>query len=278
MSAKSWCYTLNNYNEDEWACLMNLECNYHVIGREMGEKNNTPHLQGYITFTKNKRISALKKLNKRIHWEIAKSREEAINYCMKEDPSPFIADNRNQGHRTDLDDIATMLNNGKSVTEVARSHPGSFIRYHKGIERYAQLVQVQSERADYTLESCCDNIGLPPCEDNVAVILGPSGCGKTQYALAHFDNPLQVSHMDDLLDFKPEEHDGIVFDDMDFHHLPRTAQIHITDWDNKRSIHCRYRTAQIPKHTRKIFTCNEYPFTYDDAIRRRIIVTEVTER
>jgi len=107
------------------------------------------------------------------------------------------------------------------------------------------------------------------------VVVGDSGIGKTQYALSHFETPLLVSHMDDLRDFKADEHDGIVFDDMNFHHCPRTAQIHLTDKDQTRSIHCRYATASIPKNTRKIFTCNEngFPFIEDEAIRRRINIS-----
>lgn len=63
--------------------------------------------------------------------------------------------------------------------------------------------------------------------------------------------------MDDLIHFESGEYDGIIFDDMDFRHLPRVAQIHILDTDDRRSIHCRYTCANIPAGTRKIFTTNE---------------------
>jgi len=107
------------------------------------------------------------------------------------------------------------------------------------------------------------------------VLIGPSNIGKTQFAKAHFKNPLFVSHMDRLRDYEPGVHDGIIFDDMDFKHLPRTAQIHITDWDEERDIHARYGCAKIPANTQKIFTCNNMCVDdSDEAIRRRInIVT-----
>lgn len=111
---------------------------------------------------------------------------------------------------------------------------------------------------------------------NSVVLIGRSNIGKTQFAKAHFMNPLFVSHMDKLREFDAAVHDGIIFDDMDFKHLPRTAQIHLTDWDEDRDIHARYGCAKIPANTRKIFTCNTMCVDhYDEAIARRIKIVEL---
>lgn len=276
MSKKSWLYTLNNWTDVEFCSVKNWECNYHVVGCEVGEKG-TPHLQGCITFSKPCRIKSLKKLNERIHWEAVNNIDMARNYCTK-GKDVFIRDNRKQGERSDLILLANKLSSGITVTEVAKEFPSDFIRYHRGIERFAELVQYRFESANYTLEECCKYVELSPLENYTNVIIGKPNCGKTQFALAHFIRPLFVSHMDDLLEFKPEVHTGIVFDDMDFRHMPRTAQIHLTDYENSRSIHCRYRCCKIPRHTCKIFTCNVYPFDEDEAIGRRVTVTEVTKR
>lgn len=276
MSKKSWLYTLNNWTDEEFISVKNYECNYHVVGQEVGEKG-TPHLQGCITFGKPCRIISLKKLNNRIHWEAVNNIDMARNYCTKGE-NVFIKDNRKQGERSDLILLANKLSKGESVTEVAKEFPSDFIRYHRGIERFAELVQDKIEKAEYTLEQCCEYVELSPLENYTNVVIGPPNCGKTQYALAHFKKPLLVSHQDDLLDFKPEYHTGIVFDDMDFKHWSRNSQIHLVDYNNSRSIHCRYRCAKIPKHTCKIFTCNYYPFDEDEAIGRRVTVTEVTKR
>ena len=108
----------------------------------------------------------------------------------------------------------------------------------------------------------------------VLFLSGPSGCGKTQWAVHQFRNPLVVSHMDTLRQFRRGYHDGIVFDDMSFAHLPRESVIHLVDWDEDREIHCRYRCADIPRQTKKIFTTNMrfdqcFPFDESGAIRRR---------
>lgn len=120
---------------------------------------------------------------------------------------------------------------------------------------------------------------LPLQNIKSTLLIGESGIGKTQYALwsKHFTSPLVVSHMDQLREFDPTIHDGIIFDDMDFKHLPREAQIHLLDWDVDRAIHARYNVATIPAHTKKIFTANKFPFNRDDkAIDRRLTVVELS--
>lgn len=103
------------------------------------------------------------------------------------------------------------------------------------------------------------------------VLIGPSGCGKSTWAKRVAPKPaLFVSHVDDLRKFNVDVHKSIIFDDMDFNHWPRTAQIHLVDQHDVRSINVRYGTVTIPAGTPKIFTSNLPPFTMDPAIDRRI--------
>lgn len=113
--------------------------------------------------------------------------------------------------------------------------------------------------------------------DRVLIMKGPSGCGKTTWAQLNAPKPaLFVSHIDTLKRFKPDLHKSIIFDDVDFTHYPRTAQIHIADFDNARAIHVRYGVIEIPAGIYKIFTCNTDPLTLtDEAIRRRVRVLNV---
>lgn len=79
-----WCFTLNNYTEDEYKALQDQKTKYIIIGKEKGE-NGTPHLQGYIQFPCGKRLSALKKVSPRAHWEEAKGNpEQNFTYCSKD--------------------------------------------------------------------------------------------------------------------------------------------------------------------------------------------------
>lgn len=108
------------------------------------------------------------------------------------------------------------------------------------------------------------------------VLVGPSGCGKTTWAKRVAPKPaLFVSHVDHLRNFRAGEHKSIIFDDCDFKHIPRTAQIHLVDQHDDRQIHVRYGIANIPAHTTKIFTANSFPFIFDPAIERRIKLVEL---
>lgn len=85
--ARKWCFTFNNYSEAEYNDLkesLTQQTQYFIIGKETG-KEGTPHLQGYIEFKHPRRLSTLKELNKKIHWEITKgSKEKNIIYCSKD--------------------------------------------------------------------------------------------------------------------------------------------------------------------------------------------------
>lgn len=89
--SKRWCFTLNNYDETELVSLRQSlsqkEIRYAIFGKEVGD-SGTPHLQGYLSSTKAKRLSGVKKLvGDRAHVEVAKGDErQNRSYCSKSDP------------------------------------------------------------------------------------------------------------------------------------------------------------------------------------------------
>lgn len=103
------------------------------------------------------------------------------------------------------------------------------------------------------------------------LIVGEAGIGKTTWAKKTIPKPcLFVTHIDDLRKFKVGYHVSILFDDVCVTHFPETAQIHLVDYENPRSVHVRYGTARIPAGIRKIFTCNSIPVSVSHpAISRR---------
>lgn len=82
--SRAWCYTINNYTEEDRDGLRALECVYNIFGYERGEKG-TPHLQGYVHLKNAKTLSAVKKMMPRAHLEPRKGTiDQAVDYCKKE--------------------------------------------------------------------------------------------------------------------------------------------------------------------------------------------------
>lgn len=81
---RDWCFTLNNYTEDEITQVNGIECKYLVYGKEVGA-NGTPHLQGYIYFKNARKFAGVKTcFPQRVHLEAAiASAEKNIAYCKK---------------------------------------------------------------------------------------------------------------------------------------------------------------------------------------------------
>lgn len=278
--SKYWCFTLNNYTDEQQESLRRKasddNCTYLIFGRERGEQG-TPHLQGYLELNTRKRLTTVKRWLgiRSIHLEKRRgTSQEASDYCEKEGDFETFGTISvvTQGQRTDLDDAITSIREGASKRQLWENHTSAMIRYERGLIRAAEVLQDVEEHKHYELES----FAFHPInfeEGYSQIIWGESGCGKTSYVKALYPTCLMVSHMDDLLSYDADRHGAILFDDMSFTHMPRTAQIHLVDQDDNRSIHCRYSIARIPANTIKFFTTNELNgaiFMDDPAINRRI--------
>lgn len=80
-----WCFTLNNYTAE---CIEQIEqvfkheCRWYIFQEETGE-SGTPHLQGNICLKIKQRLTQLRIIDPRIHWESTKSVKKSILYCSK---------------------------------------------------------------------------------------------------------------------------------------------------------------------------------------------------
>lgn len=132
--ARNYCFTLNNPVQGDPEDILAWECKYVVFGYEKGEEKGTPHLQGYVEFASPKRLRTLKELDDRIHWEARRgSASQAADYCKKDGDFLERGVISSPGKRTDLETVGAMVVAGASIAAVAVAHPGTFIRYGKGI-------------------------------------------------------------------------------------------------------------------------------------------------
>lgn len=92
MSARNWCFTINNYTDEDIERMEDLglqigtTLKYLVVGREVGEEG-TPHLQALIQFNKKLRLNQVKSyVGARAHCEIMRGTStQASMYCKKDE-------------------------------------------------------------------------------------------------------------------------------------------------------------------------------------------------
>ena len=82
-----WCFTFNNYEQKDLTMMrlwLDNNCKTYVFQEETGEKG-TKHLQGSISLSGKMRLTELKKIDSRIHWETTRNVVAAEKYACKEE-------------------------------------------------------------------------------------------------------------------------------------------------------------------------------------------------
>lgn len=203
--AQRFCFTLNNYTEDEEQQLADFaesdECTYLVYGRETGE-NGTPHLQGFVICERRFLISALKTKPgfARCHLEVSRGTNiQAVTYCKKDGDveeygeMPLAAEKNRAGSRNDVQECVEWLegfieeeHRAPTEQEVALLMPVALLRYSNFMRlvalRAPPPVLQQGEVRDWQVE--LDEILCSPCEDDRKVhfyIDGAGGKGKSWF-------------------------------------------------------------------------------------------------
>lgn len=162
-----WCFTLNNYTPAEEAAIQAWKCSYLIYGREVGECG-TPHLQGFVTFGgRQQRLSGVKKLCPRAHWEPAQGTSaQAAEYCKKDGDTFEKGKTPFPGKRSDLEEACDMIKDGKRLREVADELSSTYVKFSRGIKDLALTLTESYEHDDV----------------RGVWIWGPPGVGKSRYA------------------------------------------------------------------------------------------------
>lgn len=263
---KTWMYTLNNYKEEDIIFLEELDgVSRHICGKEIAPTTGTPHLQGRITFKKAMRLSAVKKIHKRAHWTGA--RFQKSDYEQKGGDICIDICNDVQGKRTDLDIIADMVVEGRSQRDIALECPGTFMKYHKGLNALrSALIEPRTE---------------PP---EVTVIWGATGTGKSRMARELVENPFYVWGPENNKWFDGYQgQKNVIFEEfrgqLPFGMLLRLLDRYDCKVEYKGGI-CEFVATKIvitsPKHPRYWYELCDTEDTYKQLIRRitKIICTE----
>lgn len=170
---RNFCFTLNNYTEDEYTAVVTWlidNTKYAIVAKETGEAKATPHLQGYAESKSSRRFDTIRRALPRAHIEPRRgTAQQASDYCKKEDPAPFIWGTiSKQGARTDIAAlVATARDLSKSTYEVFDAHPVSYMKFHRHVAHIRSLTNSQDKK-------------FTPM--TVEVYWGAPGTGKTRKA------------------------------------------------------------------------------------------------
>lgn len=174
--SRAWCFTINNFNQDEFTTLKDGIPNwmgYLVFQHERGSEG-TDHLQGYLECNQRTRLQRLRTYLPRAHFEVRRgTQDQAIDYCKKEEgriDGPWEHGSRmesRQGKRTDLDDLAERLYAGTDLETLKAEYPGHVLRYRRAIhdEKRDQRAETWSRRSR---------------DLQVYIYWGDAGAGKTR--------------------------------------------------------------------------------------------------
>lgn len=172
-------YTLNNYTpqELEYVATWSDRATTHYCAKEKAPTTGTPHLQGYITFRKPVRHSALCKMCERARFRVAKG-DRVMNFKYlfvkkkKGDTGePYIKHHTQQGKRSDVDKLKVAIQVG-GVKRAWDEATNEMMRMHRGATLYQEHL-IQSGKLKLPQERSFTKY--------IYWVYGPSRFGKTEF-------------------------------------------------------------------------------------------------
>ena len=146
-NAKHWCFTLNNYTQNDLDRLAtpNPAVSYIIFGKEVGT-SGTPHLQGVVCFQSRKRLQQAKEIIGNAHCSVARSLLNSIKYCKKEGDwielgnNPLVKpSNKTRNENSDLEDFKTSVKDGiLDLKTLREKHSSVCASYPAFVERYLE--------------------------------------------------------------------------------------------------------------------------------------------
>lgn len=169
---RNYCFTLNNYTENDIESLSRITYKYLIIGKEIAPNTGTPHLQGLICFVNARSWNSIKKLYKWHVEPIKGTIEQNITYCKKEKNFIEFGTAPSQGKRTDLDEVKKKIVNSEvTVDQIVIDHPTLYHQYGRTLNKIEDIVMRKKYRTEMTK-------GI--------WIYGPTGTGKSHEAFENF--------------------------------------------------------------------------------------------
>ncbi len=225
---RNWVFVLNNPTEDETEYLQFTEPPNQEADHPLDENNikfvfyqlerapttGTPHYQGFVMFNSAiSRAEAKRRMGTdRISMRMMNGNvQQNIVYASKDDEEhirlggPWEFGTRPaQGARTDLrryESLRVMLDEGRSLLDVAEEDFHSFLRFGRGLQAYKAMVESRPRET-------------PRARTRLTIVLGHPGMGKNTWVRNAFPKAYWTSINTKWFDgYIPNVHDTIVVDE-----------------------------------------------------------------
>lgn len=295
------CYTKYGWTDgyqawcDKWEPLTK----FHVFQEEKCPTTGNLHYQGYMEFKNKLGHGRLKALDANMHFGARYPKStpaQAAAYCTKDDTritGPWETGLISRpGTRTDMsrqNAVYSEALDAPSVEDalalIRAGAPRDLCLHGESIRRNLNMMFTPKFKHEHTIDQFLIPAKEFPKDRRALHFWGPHAMGKTDYALAHFENPLLVRHVDKLKKLTPD-HDGIVFDEMTFLHWAPESVRTLCDIAHESDIHCRNICGVIPAGVKRIFCTQKLHAFYkpevdtvdQDAIESRLVHYHINER
>lgn len=265
MTSRHYCFTLNNWTEEDLTKFQNLKARYIIYGEEIAPTTGTPHLQGYMEFKNAVRMAFIKKTFPTMHLEARNgTREQARSYCTKDKKYTEIGEwtGGGQGARSDLHEVVALIKTGKSEREIMEQCPIAVAKHIRFVDK---CIQMQQKELSKTFRDI-----------TCIVLWGDAGCGKTKMARDMYPDIFAVN-CDENFPFDGYEGESAILLDDFYGNIKYHVLLRILDGHQYRvEIKGGHRYA---RWTTIVITSNKAPeFWYShgmtEALSRRITYIE----
>jgi len=257
---RDWTFVHNNPVDkpENWA----KEYEYLVYQLEQAPDTGTPHYQGFVTFNKRERLSALKKMNPAVHWKPCNDAQGgaagAIKYCTKEETrleGPFHFGTKPKAKQGKRNDIIALRD---AIVKEQQSDKQLFDDDNTCIAtaKYPQLAS--RIRAAYDIDQRTQ-------QTYALVFWGPPGTGKTtaaieyctQRRLTYYTPPEKQNDDNSLWWDGYQQQDVVIINEMNGYYMKPDLFIKLID---KHTLTLPIKGGSVSFNTRLIiFTSNIKP-------------------
>ena len=239
MKTRGVCYTLNNYTEEQFQALKQLNCVYHCLAKEIAPTTGTPHIQGYIFFKNPRGIPAIAKELFKAHCESPKgSPQQNRNYIFGPYEGP---DGKSKPENPEALEFGTIPCQGKRTDIMAVREAIAAGDGMRGVVAIAtNLQQIKLGEAIMKYEEPKKN-----WKPHVSWYYGTTGTGKSRTAHEELGEGLyRKTGLSGKWWEGYDAHENVLIDDMNPQQFDYKALLDLLDWYGTR-VECKGGTRQF---------------------------------